>query len=615
MLTEEKTVPAKTGKDIAEYLARGGYESGLNPDNRERRYALDAFLPWVCIDQLEGKGDISEKNSLYHWYEKAKVERDLARMHDEDLNGAVRLLLSRRASETLSDFRRSRYRDRSKTPDQCYAEVDSFESSHPELVEPAADWEAFRQKAIRDFRPEGFDRFNSSDLYRGSLMTYGLFHNPETDEYLVTMRDSRDRASFRDSWDVKETATNTLQGRNGYITYKSIPGNGRPVEQVREQARWLMAEHYLYWMKFAPIEDRKDVEALHAAETVRTAFARAADPAQGAVKPDPKVLTFFPAFRRAYQAEDAFRAFLNAVFDESGELAKTSDSQDAPAYELQDVVRLYEQMSEQDRKIFTQALDDFMAENNPASKNGTLPIEILKRICEEGSGTIVDPYRHAETEIDVFARIYEIAETGKQRIQAVFEEQRIKRHSSKTPSLPKAVLFEHFDAFQDAYKGNDPAAGYFRALNDVFGPEGTLRYCDDQGVRHSHWGNGYTEGGDIGRLYEVSSSDFLALYEKMDEADRAAFRTALNRFIEEVLPTIAADIEDKGNYGFTVANRAAGDFALLTYAATHGSGALSAANWFDVWRGEEKRLLAIATGDDKWNRYATNPEGPSGPQW
>ncbi len=183
------------------------------------------------------------------------------------------------------------------------------------------------------------------------------------------------------------------------------------------------------------------------------------------------------------------------------------------------------------------------------------------------------------------------------RLRAVFNGE-----AENTEPAVKVGLFRFFPAFQRAYQGED---GYFQALVDVLGPKGNVRYCSDQGVRHSHWGPGFVgDAAHIGEAYEVTGDDFLRLYEQMNTQDRTAFERATDRFIQDVLPTVIDDIDDKGNKGFSIARNIAGTLATLKLAMTHGTGMFKAADWFRSHEETEHELLDIAMRTPgRWTRY------------
>lgn len=160
---------------------------------------------------------------------------------------------------------------------------------------------------------------------------------------------------------------------------------------------------------------------------------------------------------------------------------------------------------------------------------------------------------------------------------------------------PRRILFTFFPAFRHAYFGK---SGFLRALRDIYGPSGNMRYLIASGVTRSCWG-GYVSGAEVAAEFNVDASDFIKLFEQMGEADRQDFAAAFEEFIDEDVPRICEGLTDEDDL-----SSLPGDLAQLAIVLEHGSGALAAPNYLDLWFSTENKMKALVTGDPRWNQFA-----------
>lgn len=323
---------------IAEYL-QYGYEDHFNrrPETKAK------FSPWVLKEHIDG-------GELVSWYKNAKPLRDLEALKETDPVQHAALLQSKEAYKGFGNSLKIK---------DAEERLRVFETMTP--------WLKFSDSAFSDFRPESFRGVRYDDEISLQSLSYGLFHNPETDEYLATMRDSRHYNS-----DDKTI-----------VSHQVISGTGKTPQDIKTEARWAWASHLTTAMRFAPFTDRATQSTMEEASRLRNKFGAAT--ARGddtSAFPKASVFKFFPAYRHAYEGVDGFYRSLTDIFGINGNLKNLSDNKthidfwgavrgDTELYENYHVgenhlIALYEKMGDQDRSNFKEAVEEFEKAALPA---------------------------------------------------------------------------------------------------------------------------------------------------------------------------------------------------------------------------------------------------------
>lgn len=231
---------------------------------------------------------------------------------------------------------------------------------YEELMASKEKKRAFEKQSIFEFRPEDYPHDDLWDsCTTNSLLTYALFYNKDTDEYLVTMRDAR-----------PDFGIPSQERENDHVVWRTTM-DSKYKEQldsiIPEGIRWMWVEHLLQRLRYSPVTSATHIGALEEADRLRSIFGSAAARGDGSsAKPLRKLFEFFPAFRRAYEGKDGFYRALNDVFGEVGNVRQLmalgvpyggapygGDEEDKRfGVHADHFVNLYTDMGEQDRQDF-----------------------------------------------------------------------------------------------------------------------------------------------------------------------------------------------------------------------------------------------------------------------
>lgn len=163
-------------------------------------------------------------------------------------------------------------------------------------------------------------------------------------------------------------------------------------------------------------------------------------------------------------------------------------------------------------------------------------------------------------------------------------------------TMPPAAIFKFFPAYRHTYEGKE---GFYRSLCHVFNYGGT----NDLLLQHKTWEVGHNQihGNEpLYKKYKVTGHDLVSLYEKMNDADRADFKSAAFAFMR-TLPALRQAESEQSMLSFYAEEA----MRHLKLALDHGTGIYESAAFQSCYshdRNMGKHIEdVIYDGSPTWN--------------
>ena len=527
-----ETSSSNQAESIIKYLQGSGHEQHLDGGDNKRKEIAEFFQHWKMLHFSTGEDVLLR----YLSRKPAQIFEDLQQSNPSLFDQFQRLI------EIKKEIGQARTAIDENDRYDIYAKYTAHKALNEKYADDIAlieEMDTYMREHIYDFRPPDYPiSFPITENAYAEHLTYAVFQNHETGEYLLTMRDAR-----------KETVEDTEANKND-VQFETFVAPDVSPEDVLQEAHDIWEPHFLHLMRYTPVVKPILIDIMQEADALRSEFGVSSRGNDVSAYPSSSIFYFYPAFRRAYDGDGGFYRALVDVLNNDGPMKEFAEERE-PNHSFANVssmfVEIYALMGEEDKSKFRTAFEAFKQHRLPVIKSEDLSHynDLIPNLM-----LIEDSIRHGRdhhidlTNIDFPAK--EIERLSKQ----------FKRTAPNidTSSLPQRIVFEIPNAFHQVYNSQ---SGFFRALCDVFGANGNVKQVMD------HPDTPFTPNG---HDLHVGFGHICNLYRGMGPEDRTEFRAAFDRFVPQ-LPTLYEQSSDH-------ATRVGKHLSVVDIALRYGAGAL-----------------------------------------